>query len=166
MVLTSGNIYVIHSNTGEYGHWWQITGYLYISAKSTTTILTCFTGSQCTVKRPVVIHSVMAVVLKRMHQDMWVWWTLSFQHNAVCVCARTHAHVCACGGLMTVHPMPVSATWSICKSLCMTGKEGYSGKGYTQFPSIPDYRIFMLVSIYWPLLRGQVTLSVCLWSSE
>ena len=67
---------------------------------------------------------------------------------------------CVCGTweLMTVHPMPVSATWSICKSVCMTGKEGYSGKGYTQFPGIPDYRIFMLVGIYLKL-NGMLVMS-------
>jgi hypothetical protein len=53
--------------------------------------------------------------------------------------------------------MPVSATWSICKSLCMTGKEGYSGKG-TQFCGIPDYRIFMLVGIYLKL-NGMLVMS-------
>jgi len=41
-----------------------------ISAKSITDILTCFTGSQYVYyERPVVIiHSVMPVVLKIMHQ--------------------------------------------------------------------------------------------------
>jgi len=72
----------------------------------------------------------------------------------VCACARTHRE----REFMTGHPMPVSATWSICKSLCMTGKEGYSGKGYTQFRGIPDYRIFMLVSIYLKL-NGMLVMS-------
>lgn len=53
--------------------------------------------------------------------------------------------------------MPVSAKWSICKSLCMTGKEGDPGKGYTQFPGIPDYRIFMLVDFYLKLNGMLVT---------
>lgn len=57
-------------------------------------------------------------------------------------------YVCGMWELMTVRPVPVSANWNICKSLCMTGKEGDSGKGYTQFPRIPHYRIFMLVDIY------------------
>jgi hypothetical protein len=40
----------------------------------------------------------------------------------------------------------------------MTGKEEYSGKGYTQFPGIPDYRIIMLVGIYLKL-NGMLVLS-------
>jgi hypothetical protein len=56
--------------------------------------------------------------------------------------------------------MPVSATWSLCKSLCMTGKKRYSGKGTntTQFHGIPDYRIFMLVGIYLKL-NGMLVMS-------